>query len=169
VSQIRELVSRLREDPTCIFAQPVEWVGPTSTVLPGDLREFYQICGGLELFSDALFVWKIVGPHELVPTNPVVIGEQVEDDITSSWMVIARESGDSDALISIDLSANRSGWCYDSNLEVHGLVGDCAILAFSFTELLEQLVGAHGQFVFWESDQFVSKGDAYDAIDRARQ
>ena len=47
-------------------------------------------------------------------------------------------------------------------LEVHGLVGDSAVLAHSFTELLAQLIDARGQYVFWTDDRFVDKGDAYD-------
>jgi antitoxin YokJ len=127
--------------------------------LPDDLVAFYEVCGGLVLFTDAPFVWEIVGPNKLVPTNLEVLGEQVEDDITSSWFVIARQRGDSSALISIDLGTDRLGWCYDSDVEVHGLVGDSAILAFSFAELLSELMDARGQFVY--------KGDAYDAIDNS--
>ncbi|WP_328471704.1 hypothetical protein OHA21_07905 [Actinoplanes sp. NBC_00393] len=160
-----ELVARLREDPTCVFAQPAGEIPPQLPVLPEDLQEFYRACGGLTLFTGAPFAWRVCGPHELVPSNIEVLGEQVDDDITASWWVIARQDDDSSALISIDLGADRLGWCYDSDTEVHGLVGDSAILAFSFTELLEELVRARGQHVFWEDDGFVAKGDAYDAID----
>jgi hypothetical protein len=166
LSQIHDLVDGLREDPNCTFAPPVGGP-PPSLAVPDDLREFYEICGGLVLFSDAPFAWEIVGPSGLVPTNLRVLGEQVEDDITSSWFVIAQEHGDSSALISIDLRADRLGWCYDSDSEIHGLVGDSAILAFSFTELLNELIGAHGEYLFWTQEQFVSKGDAYDAIDNS--
>jgi hypothetical protein len=165
LSQLSELVSRLREDATCVLAQPVGGVASTPLRLPDDLRQFYEVCGGLVMFSDAPFVWEIVGPHDLVPTNLEVLGEQVEDDITSSWFVIARQQGDSSALISIDLGPDRLGWCYDSDVEIHGLVGDSAVLAHSFTELLDELVNSRGQYIFWEDERFVSKGDAYDAID----
>ncbi|GIH02809.1 hypothetical protein Rhe02_08760 [Rhizocola hellebori] len=169
MSQLHELVAGLREDPTCVFAQPVDQMGKTSLTLPDDLRQFYEACGGLVLFQDAPFVWVIVGAHQMIPTNLEVIGEQVEDDITSTWFVIARQRGDSNALISIDLGASRLGWCYDSDVEVHGLVGNSAVLANSFTELLEQLVKSRGQYVFWEDPRFVSKGDAYDAIDNSSE
>lgn len=167
MNQLNDLIDGLRDDPTCVFAPPVDVVESMSGALPDDLREFYRSCGGLVLFSDAPFVWEIVGPDGLVPTNLEVVGEQVEDDITSSWFVIARQRGDSGSLISIDLSRARLGWCYDSDVEVHGLVGDSAILAFSFTELLGELIGARGQYVFWAHEQFVSKGDAYDAVDNS--
>ena len=169
MSKLHELVAGLRGDRTCVFAQPGDQTGSTSLTLPEDLRQFYEICGGLVLFEDAPFAWVIVGPHEVTPTNLEVIGEQVEDDITSSWYVIARLRGDSNALISIDLAANRLGWCYDSDVEVHGLVGNCAVLAHSFTELLEQLIKARGQYVFWEDSHFASKGDAYDAVDNSSE
>jgi len=165
LSEIRELISRLREDATCVFAQPVGEDAATPPGLPDDLRQFYETCGGLVMFSDAPFVWVIAGPHELVPTNLEVLGEQVDDDITASWFVIARQQGDSSALISIDLGPDRLGWCYDSDVEIHGLVGDSAVLAHSFTELLDELIDARGQYIFWEDERFVSKGDAYDAID----
>lgn len=160
MTRISDLVAGLREDPTCVFAPPG---GGMPSGLPDDLREFYELCGGLTLFTDSFFVWEIVGPREIVPTNLVLLGEQFEDDITSSWSVIAREPGDSGSLISIDLGADRLGWCYDSNADVHGLVGDCAVLAHSFTELLSELIEARGQHVFWTADDFVSKGDAYDS------
>jgi len=163
MTQIHDLVDGLRADPSCVLAQPVGRAGPAA--LPDDLQEFYDLCGGLVLFSGAPFEWRIVGPQELTPTNIEVLGEQVEDDITASWFVIARQTGDSSALISIDLSPHRLGWCYDSDVEVHGLVGDSAILAFSFAELLGELIDARGRHIFWEDENFVGKGDAYDPID----
>jgi hypothetical protein len=167
VTELHELVAGLREEPYCVVTPPADKKESTLVGLPEDLRQFYEICDGVALFVGSPFVWTIVGSHHLVPTNLEVIGEQVEDDITSTWFVIARQSGDSNALISIDLNPKRLGWCYDSDAEVHGLVGDCAILAYSFTELLQQLVDSRGQELFWTSPQFVSKGDAYDPIDNS--
>jgi antitoxin YokJ len=163
LSELRELLSRLREDSSCVFAQPTGDAASGSFPLPDDLRQFYEICGGLVMFSNAPFVWEIIGAHELVPTNVEVLGEQVDGDITSSWFVIARQQGDSSALISIDLGADRLGWCYDSDVEVHGLVGDSAVLAHSFSELMNELVDSRGQYIFWKAENFTSKGDAYDA------
>jgi hypothetical protein len=130
--------------------------------IPGDLREFYELCGGVELFRSANYPWVISGVDQLVATNPVVIGTQVEDDITSTWYVIAREGGDSSALISIDLGLRKPGWCYDSDWEVHGVAGSCAVLSHSFTDLLEALYLAKGDYLFWGSTEFAGLGDAYD-------
>ncbi|GHJ52932.1 antitoxin YokJ [Nonomuraea sp. TT08I-71] len=169
MSRIDDLVDALRRDATCTLAQPVRGTEHAFSGLPDDLRRFYNICGGAVLFVGAPFVWEIVGPQALAPTNPEVVGEQVDDDLTSSWFIVGRQRGDSSALISIDLAANRLGWCYDSDVEIHGLVGSCPILAFSFTELLEELIDARGRFIFWEGEKFVYKGDAYDPIDNSTQ
>jgi antitoxin YokJ len=129
--------------------------------LPDDLTEFYKLCGGVELYSDALFPVRISAPSELVPANPVIIGEQVRD-ISDSWYIIGRGGGDE--YMSIDLAPDRSGMCYDSFREVHGLPGSCAVIGLSFTDLLTRLVAARGGHWYWLEPGFASLGDAYDSV-----
>jgi len=62
--------------------------------LPQDLAEFYELCGGIEFLDTPQHYGVIVSPPaQLLPTNPILIGEQVDDDITSSWYVIGGYSG----------------------------------------------------------------------------
>jgi len=45
---------------------------------------------------------KIVGPKEVVPANPVIVGELCPDDITSTWHIIAHDQHRN--YLTIDLS-----------------------------------------------------------------
>ena len=110
--------------------------------LPDDLADFYAACGGADLFVGKEFPVRICTPDELVPSNPEIVGEQVPDDITSSWYVVAR--GGSGEHLSIDLHPDRLGLCYDSFVEVHGVAGSSAVVATSFTDLVRRLLAGDG-------------------------
>lgn len=164
MSQLSDLIDSLRAEQSCTVAPPTgqPHVAEVDSRLPDDLREFFEICGGVTLFRGANFEWAISGPSELTPTNLIVLGGQVPDDITATWHVIARQPHDSSALVSIDLSEGRRGWTYDSDVEVHGVAGSCTVISHSFTDLLAGLIACRGEYIFWEDDSFVSLGDAYD-------
>lgn len=128
--------------------------------LPPDLREFYELCGGAALFANGSYTANIVPPDEMVLANPVIVGEVCEEDISAEWYIIAND-GNGDYL-TIDLHHQRLGTCYDSFWDSHGVVGECAVIARSFTDLLERLLKNNGQHWYWLRDDFVSMGDAYD-------
>ncbi|WP_342565752.1 SMI1/KNR4 family protein [Paenibacillus sp. FSL R7-0345] len=130
--------------------------------LPADLLEFYSLCGGAVLFEGADYDIIIVPPDQLVPANPVILGEQFEEDRTSSWYIIG-DAGNSDYL-TIDLATGRLGKCYESFHETHGLIGDCPVIAKSFTDLLQCLLANQGGYFYWLEDEFVSLGDGYDGV-----
>ena len=130
-------------------------------MLPADLEDFYTLCGGAELFSGALFSVRISSPDEFVLSNPVIIRERC-DDISGSWYIVGR-GGDRE-FISTDLDPRRAGTCYDSFREIHGTPGHCAVVALSFTDLLERLLAARGGHWYWLEPGFVSLGDAYDTV-----
>jgi glycosyltransferase involved in cell wall biosynthesis len=44
-------------------------------------------------------------------------------------------------------------------------VGECPVIAKSFTELLNQLVQNNGERWYWLKEDFESLGDAYNEID----
>lgn len=127
--------------------------------LPDDLARFYELCGGAMLFQQSDYPALIVPPERLVAANPVIVGAEYKDDITASWHIIA-DDGNGDYL-TIDLDAERLGRCYDSFHETHGLAGDCPIIAHSFSELLERLLGNRGDRWYWLRPDFVPIGDAY--------
>lgn len=131
--------------------------------LPEDVKEFYSLCGGITLYENKDYSIKIAAPDEFVLANPLIVGERCEDDISSNWYIVAH-SGNSEFL-TIDLSPDRFGKCYDSFIDRHGVVGESQIIALSFTELLKNLVNNSGDYWYWLKDDFIQLGDAYDDIE----
>jgi hypothetical protein len=129
-------------------------------VVPADLRDFYAACGGADLFIDQPFGIHLRGPDQLVPSNPLVVGVQIAEDRSSSWYAVANDFGGE--VISIDLHPARLGRCYDSFSDRHGVAGSCAVVAESFSELVEHLMRARGRHWWWLEPEFKSLGDAYD-------
>lgn len=161
--EIAGLVAFAGNDPGCRVLAPT--AGPSIDPplrVPGDLARFYELCGGAELFLSEDYGITIQPPSQLIPSNIAIIGEQYPDDITSTWFTVGVTS-DSD-YVSIDLSSDRNGRCYDSFHETHGLVGSNPIIAESFTQLLEQLLQARGGRWYWLRDDFRPIGDAYDTV-----
>lgn len=129
--------------------------------LPKDLKEFYELCNGVDLSINADYSYRILGIDELKPINLLIIGELCPEDILSKWISIA-EDGNGDYL-SLDLSPSKLGFCYDSFHETHGLAGSTPIIAKSFTELLYRLYANRGDYIYWFKPEFNDKyGDAYD-------
>jgi antitoxin YokJ len=128
--------------------------------LPPELIDFYNLCGGIELCFGSEYSLKIVTPSQFRPANIEIFGERIEDDISSSWYVVAE--GRSGEYVSVDLSADRCGRCYDSYVDRHGVAGSCPVIALSFGEFLERCWARLGSRFYWLEDQFQSYGDAYD-------
>lgn len=165
VARIEFLVHQISRDPECEVMSPAGYPRVESQhTLPTDLLSFYALAGGSNLFVSADYSTRIVAPSELVLANPVIVGEHIDDDISSSWYIVAKQ-GES-GFITIDLDSNRLGRCYDSFWDRHGVAGSCAVIAVSFTDLLTQLVAARGRELFWLGTDFPSLGDAYDAMSR---
>jgi hypothetical protein len=158
---IEALVNAISTTPNCSVYDPVglPLVGE-GKALPSDLEQFYSLCGGMDLFRNEPYSLAIVPPSQFVLANPVIVGELVEDDISSSWYIIGDDhNGD---YLTIDLSKERLGRCYDSFFDRHGIVGSCPIIATSFTDLLFRLYENRGQYWYWLRTDFLSLGDAYD-------
>lgn len=129
-------------------------------MLPDDLARFYDLCGGIILFPNASCSASVVPAHEVVPANPVIVGKQIEGDISASWYILADDlNGD---YFTIDLSRERLGRCYDSFWDSHAQVGDCKIVAESFTDFLSRMLNNAGRHWYFLQSDFVSLGDAYD-------
>lgn len=160
MKRVVDLVRAIAVTPDCrVFAAAGQPVVEEGHILPADLKEFYEICGGVSLFESAPFSATIVGPERCVLANPVIVGARGEGDISSSWYIIADDSN-SDYL-TLDLAPERLGRCYDSFFDRHGVVGSCSIIARSFTELLERLIENRGRHWYWLREDFVRIGDAY--------
>ncbi len=158
---MRGLITRIRATPDCQVFAPVGMpVIHEGHLFPDDLRSFYTLCSGVRLFEGRDYAVTIVSPVQFVLANPVIVGEVVEDDISSTWYIIA-DDGNGDYL-TIDLSRERLGRCYDSFFDRHGVAGSCPIIATSFTDLLIRLYENQGQYWYWLRSGFAPIGDAYD-------
>lgn len=133
---------------------------PSGLALPDDLAAFYALCGGVVLYPGSDYSVRIVGPGEFGSANLAVLGETGFDDRSDLWFAVA-VTPDSE-YISIDLSPERLGRCYDSFHEVHGIVGESRVVATCFTDLLEHLLTGGGRRWFWLEPEFQDLGDAYD-------
>ena len=128
--------------------------------LPDDLVEFYRVCGGAVLFEQSTYSLRIASPRDFTRANPEIVGAEAPDDISDSWYIVARGGG-TEAL-SIDCHPARLGRCYDSFWDRHGVRGDCAVVAMSFTELLVGLLAAQGRRLYWLHEPGRPYPDAYD-------
>lgn len=76
-----------------------------------------------------------------------VFGEDVGDELSASWYVIATSD---DHTISICLSeGNEFGWCYDFYWDIYPAADSTTLIATSFTDLLEMIVSDGYRFLFW--------------------
>lgn len=157
------LLDKIRNTPDCIVHSPCGLpLINKDNVLPNDLKLFYENCGGITFFVNKQYEFTIVSPEELVLANPVIIGELCEEDISSEWYIICKDTENN--YITIDLAKARLGRCYDSFWDRHGVVGECAIVATSFTELISRLFSSQGKSIFWLEQDFIYLGDAYDEV-----
>ncbi|HDR9499368.1 TPA: SMI1/KNR4 family protein [Burkholderia cepacia] len=158
---IKEVVEIIRSDGRCQVL-PVSGSLPSlpkpDMMYPNDLVEFYNLCGGVILFRAGKdnVSFKILPADEVLQTNMIIVGDPCEGDISFSWYAICKtDNGD---CISIDASKERNGRCYDSNFEIHGVVGGCPVIALSFSELIDGLYKSSGVDIFWKTRDC---GDAY--------
>jgi len=158
---VKAIIEKVRNHSNCIVhpskGYPKIEIDHT---IPYDIKEFYKICGGIELYYNSPYAMNIVSPDKFTLANPIIIGERVEEDISSNWYIIGSTSNGE--YITIDLSNERLGKCHDSFWDSHGLVGECPVVAFSFTNLLKNLFENKGGRWYWLRDNFIYLGDAYD-------
>lgn len=160
---ILKMLNEIKNTPECIVYSPCGLPTVESEVnLPNDLKLFYENCGGVYFFPNSEYGFTIVSPREMVLANPVIVGELCEEDISSEWYIIGKDTENN--YITIDLAKERLGKCYDSFWDRHGVVGECDIVAKNFTELLWQLFRNQGKSIFWFDSDFVYIGDAYDEV-----
>jgi hypothetical protein len=163
MTELQSLIAHIARSSDCTVLPP----GGLPTLregdrLPDDLLEFYRSCGGVRFFDKSEYPVQIVDSKGLVRANPVIVRSECPDDITDSWYIIARSGGDE--AISIDCHATRLGRCYDSFWDHHGVVGECAVVALSFTELLRRLFENRGGYWYWLGENGFNHGDAYGPI-----
>lgn len=161
MTEVRRLLEQIAHTAGCTVLPPRgQPILAKSYRPPDDLSEFYGICGGVNFFQHSPYPTRIVGPDELVRSNPEIVGAECPDDISDSWYIVAR--GGHEEAVSIDCCGERLGRCYDSFWDRHGVAGDCRIIALSFTELTRRLFDGGGGYWYWLVGDEPGYGDAYD-------
>ncbi|MEK4180757.1 SMI1/KNR4 family protein [Aeribacillus sp. FSL K6-1121] len=159
--RIENLINKIKSLGDCVVYPPAGIPNvSTSHILPDDVYKFYELCGGALLFEKADYSILIVPPLDFQLANPIIVGELCEEDISSDWYICATDRNGE--YITIDLNPGRLGRCYDSFYDRHGVVGECSIIATSFTDLLERLIENRGRHWYWLQEDFIPLGDAYD-------
>ncbi|GAA4586091.1 hypothetical protein GCM10023194_31150 [Planotetraspora phitsanulokensis] len=140
-----------------------------NVVLPEDLRQLYELCGGALLFEDAPFPRRVCGPGDFVPASPRLLTPEVaqqvaeEDpaDLTNNCYVIVDggEGLSTEPHVVMDLSPERAGRCYAAAWDTYGVVGEMPVLATTVVELLQVLLADGGNEALPAA---VSDGDAYE-------
>jgi antitoxin YokJ len=164
-TSLARIIANIAQDPDCAVAQTSHQ--PTVADhhrLPDDVVEFNELCGGIVLFETSQYPLRLVSADRFRPANPEIVGQYIDDDISEAWYIVGE--GRSGEYVTIDLSADRNGRCYDSYVDRHAVAGSCAVIATSLTQLLTQLLAAasvgNGGPMFWLAENFIPKGDAYD-------
>jgi cell wall assembly regulator SMI1 len=164
ITQLLAQIARLRGcsvRPTAVSASVQAFEQEQGVKLPDDLREFVTLCSGVSLFEDADCPIHVFGLDKIRRANPVLAGIGGEGHPSYTWFLIADfENGN---YISIDLSPDRLGRCYESSWATHSLVGQSPVVATNFTDLLRRAVDNQGDYLWWLKESFESLGDAYDA------
>lgn len=157
--ELSKILTKIRRHDNCQLLFPTGLPDLNSGhILPADLLEFYNECGGGSLHMNSRQAFHIVKPENFVLANPVIIGGLCPNDISSQWYIVA--VSDEGEYITIDLNTKRLGRCYDSFWDCHGVDGECDIVANNFTELLWNLFKLKGEY--WKSPKFQPIGDAYE-------
>ena len=160
MKKINELILEIEKDENCIVSRlPVPYKKLPYEV-PNDLKFYLENYNSIVFFQNTHYSIKIVGLTEFKRANKIIIGEDYDDDISHNWFIIAHDNNSQ--YITIDLSKDRLGYCYDSFWDRYGVVGEQSIIAKSFTELLERIYASKGNMWYWMREDFSSYGDAYD-------
>lgn len=163
---MRDILARIGQRPDCkvLPATGLPVLKDVRHKLPQDLTDFYIQCGGVMLFEGAEYPMTILPPTEFGLANPKIIGDFIRgvetNDRSWNWYVVAQ--GGSGEWMTIDLSNEFRGRCYDSFWDSHAVAGSTRIIAITFTELITRLFEGQGQRPFYLRDDFVAYGDAYD-------
>ncbi len=153
--------------------------------LPSDLMEFYELCGGLELFS----LFKLIDeglieelehypsiflqPEKVLESTKIILLEDIYEESIGdtiynnsefkNWYTIV-DLYDGNYIV-IDLNEHKLGKCYLAYADNFLIAGEMPVIAESFTELLEKLIENNGEYFFFLDDNFESYGDAFDDIE----
>ena len=158
---VETIISLIAQAQDCrVERQPHPGAPAPGYALPEDLAYYLGHYRSIALFAGSEYCWEVVGLERFTRANPVIVGEDIADDISHNWFIIATNGRAH--YITIDLAPARLGKCYDSFWDRHGVAGAQPVIANSFTELLQLLYANKGGYHYWLQDDFQSLGDAYE-------
>ena len=160
MEKINELILEIEKDENCTVSRLLVPYKKIPYKVPNDLKFYLENYSSIVFFQNTYYSIKIVGLTEFKRANKIIIGEDYNDDISHNWFIIADDNNSQ--YVTIDLSKDRLGYCYDSFWDRYGGVGEQTIIAKSFTELLERIYASKGNMWYWMREDFSSYGDAYD-------
>lgn len=148
---MKTLLEEIQKNSHCRLIPPLSSFR-SALNLPNDLKAFYSICNGVELFLNCDCGYRILGLDEMQRTDLSLLGECPTLGISVNWFNIAKNQNGE--YLTIDLSHQKMGYCYDAFYETYGLIGNMPIIAHSFTELLYCLFQNQGQSLYWQTNDF---------------
>jgi hypothetical protein len=168
LKDLKKILELISKDNNCQIFEPNSKL-IIDRKIPDELDLFFKLTNGVSLFENESFGIKIIGKEEFISTNKYfypkddVIWEELDGDITNEWFLIGKNE-ELSQYISIDLTDNKRGNCYDSFLDTHGEEGMSEIVALNFTELLWKLYNSKGKgdSWYWIDNKFEKIGDAFD-------
>jgi len=165
MNTIADIINHVSLTPGCEVSPPCGLPSvPEGCQLPLDLKEFYGLCGGLDLFPDEDWGWRILSPKEVLRADIELLGGAYEDhpeDYDGSpserlYTIAVRGCGPD--WVTIDLDPRRNGICLDSFTGDHA-TDSSKVVALSFRELLDKLFGWREEGYFWEKSYYGFFGD----------
>ena len=161
MSTVEAVLTLIAKTPDCLVAKRQEAIAiQVGYQLPDDLKFYLENYDSILFYENSEYPIKIVGINDFKRASPIIIGEDIKDDISYNWFVIA--TGNNSQYITIDLAEERLGKCHDSFWDRYGVAGEQPIIANSFTELLQAVYKNEGGYYYWLEDTFQPIGDAYD-------
>src|SRR5436190_21183044 len=120
---------------------------PPDVRLPDDLAMFYSQFSEARLFGPDDPRCHISAPADFVNIGLAVCSERTTDPVQEYWYALAHVRDGN--YFAIDLHPSRLGRCYDVFHECFlDMPDECAIIALSFTELLQRTAAA-GDNAWW--------------------
>lgn len=160
-SPIEEIIDRMRTMSCCQLLPPQGLPTlPHGMLLPADLLYFYGKAGGAVLFGSRNSPTIILAPDQFQRIDLGICGECFASGPFEHWFALADVQDGN--YIAIDLNPRFCGHCYDAFHETFAMPGYVAIVASSFTNLLERLLAAEGRCSYWLQDDFQQLGEAFD-------
>ncbi len=154
MQSIHTLVDIIRKDERCILQPPCEIETLQASHLPADLKAFYALTNGAELFTQSEYLWRIIPFESLIPHEQIFDPFDCNGTVISDSWVIFLEETNHKTPYAIDLHENRVGSCYQVSRYDYP-----DILAQSFGEMVRMVLELQGSYPPWYANGYRYYGD----------